>query len=120
MLHLTRSLMFRTRGRLRGDCHAGRWAQVLAVRQADISGFNNGVNWSANSNGTGGPDFTSTTLTLTDGGFQEARSGFYPTPQSITGFTASFTYQATEPARAGPCGRCDLHVAKPGNDCAGG
>jgi hypothetical protein len=98
MLHPTRSLLFRTT--VGAIVMLAVVISAPAIR-ADITGFNNGVNWSANSNGTGGPTFTSTTLTLTDGGFQEARSGFYLTAQSITSFTASFTYQATQPAGIG-------------------
>jgi hypothetical protein len=71
-----------------------------AIRAGGINGFNNGVGWAANTNGTG-PDFTQTTLELTDGNFQEARSAFFNTTQGIGQFTASFTYQATQPGGEG-------------------
>jgi hypothetical protein len=73
---------------------------VAPTAQADILGFNNGVGWTANNNGSG-PTFTATTLTITDGGFFELRSAYNNTPQSITQFNASFTYQATSPGGIG-------------------
>ncbi len=66
-----------------------------------ISGFNNGIGWTPNNNGTGGPTFTPTTLTLTDGALAEARSAFFNTLQPIGQWTATFTYQATMPGGVG-------------------
>jgi hypothetical protein len=57
-----------------------------------ITGFNNGVGWTANDNGTGAPTFTANTLVLTNGAPQ-ARSAFFNTLQPTNGpWTASFTY----------------------------
>ena len=70
-----------------------------AVR-AGIVGFNDGVGWTGNNNGTGGPAFSGS-LTLTDGGFNEARSAFYNTAQSIGNWSATFTYQAVLPSGIG-------------------
>jgi hypothetical protein len=71
---------------------------VVATTRADINGFNNGVNFTLN----GGPSISGGTATLTDSNSFEARSVYYDTPQSITtGFTASFTYQATNPTGLG-------------------
>ncbi len=57
-----------------------------------ITGFNNGVGWTANNNGTGGPVFTANTLVLTNG-LAQAQSTFYNTLQPTNGpWTASFTY----------------------------
>jgi hypothetical protein len=72
-----------------------------AVRGGGISGFSNGVGWTGNNNGTGGPAFTTSTLTLTDGGLSEARSAFFNTAQSIGQFSAEFLYQATQPGGEG-------------------
>jgi hypothetical protein len=68
-----------------------------ALAGGGINGFNNGVGWTGNNNGTGGPAFTASTLTLTDGGVGEARSAFYNTTQSIGLFSVEFTYQASMP-----------------------
>ncbi len=57
-----------------------------------ITGFNNGVGWTANNNGTGAPTFTANSLVLTNG-VGQARSTFYNTLQPTNGpWTASFTY----------------------------
>jgi len=72
-----------------------------AVKGGGINGFNNGTNWTGNSNNTGGPTFSPTTLTLTDGNLNEARSAFYDTAQPIGNFTAVYTYQATQPGGVG-------------------
>jgi hypothetical protein len=72
---------------------------VLApAPKAQITGFQN---FTTNTNGTGGPTISAGTLTLTDGGFFEARSAFDKTPQPIGHFTATFTYQATSPGGIG-------------------
>jgi len=73
------------------------WGLVLLApaARAEITGFNNGLNWTTNNNGTGGPSFSGETLTLTDGGSDEARSTYYSTPQLIGQFNTSFVYQAT-------------------------
>jgi len=72
---------------------------------ATITGFGNGVGWTGtngiDNSGGGPPNFTTTTVTLTDGGLFESRSAFYNTPQSVGGFTTVFTYQATEPGGVG-------------------
>ena len=60
-----------------------------------IAGF--GGAWRGNNNNTGGPTFHANVLELTDGSTGEARSAFYTTAQPIDSWTASFTYQATEP-----------------------
>jgi hypothetical protein len=57
-----------------------------------ITGFNNGVGWTANTNGTGAPTLTANTLVLTNG-LAQARSAFFNTLQPTNGpWTASFTY----------------------------
>jgi hypothetical protein len=72
-----------------------------AAQAGQINGFNNGVGWTGNNNGTGGPAFTATTLTLTDGNLVEARSAFFNAAQEIRTFSAEFTYQATQPGGEG-------------------
>jgi hypothetical protein len=70
-------------------------AMVLATpAMADIMGFNNGANFTAN----GGATFAGSNLTLTNSQTSEQRSAFYNTVQSIGGdWVASFDYQATMP-----------------------
>ncbi len=61
----------------------------IAGLRADIAGFGNtGSGFTLNSGAT----VSNGTLTLTDGGTQEARSAFASTPQPIAGFNVSFTY----------------------------
>jgi hypothetical protein len=68
---------------------------VVVTTRADITGFNNGVNFTVNNTGGGG-SISGGTATLTDNNTFEATSVYYDTPQSISGgFQASFTYQAT-------------------------
>jgi hypothetical protein len=74
---------------------------AATARGGGINGFDNGVGWTGNSNGTGGPAFTASTLTLTDGGLLEARSAFYNTAQPIGVFSVQFTYQASMPGGEG-------------------
>jgi len=63
---------------------------LKAQSQLPISGFNGGAGFVAN----GGPLFNGNTLTVTDDNLSEARSVFYSTQQSISAFTAGFTYSA--------------------------
>jgi len=66
----------------------------IAPLSAGILGFNGGVGYTAN----GGASFSGNSVTLTDGGFGEARTAFFNTPQPITaGWSASFVYKATNP-----------------------
>jgi hypothetical protein len=74
---------------------------LTPAARAGIVGFNNGSGWTANHSDPGAPTFTSNTLTLTDGGPGEARSAFFNTPQAIGNWSASFTYQATQPGGLG-------------------
>jgi hypothetical protein len=68
----------------------------VVTARADILGLDNGANYTLNNNGTGGPTVSGGTATLTDNGFNEARSLYYNTPQDISGgFQAAFTYRAT-------------------------
>ena len=97
MLHSTRSWTLRTTVRAVVVMALGVAAPAI---RADITGFNNGTDWTGNNNGTGGPDFTTTMLTLTDN-LVEARSAYFDTPQGIGSFNASFTYQATQPGGIG-------------------
>jgi Bacterial lectin len=70
-------------------------AAVMVSARADITGFNNGVNFTLNSP-DGGGSISGDTATLTNNQTFEATSVYYDTPQSISaGFQASFTYQAT-------------------------
>jgi hypothetical protein len=70
-------------------------AAVMVTARADITGFNNGVNFTLNSP-DGGGSISGGTATLTNNQSFEATSVYYDTPQSISGgFQASFTYQAT-------------------------
>jgi hypothetical protein len=55
----------------------------------------NGVNWTLNEGAVFTPTISNNVLTLTDGGTNEASSAFFDTPQNISGFFASYTYQAT-------------------------
>ncbi|MGN6724905.1 MAG: L-type lectin-domain containing protein [Tepidisphaeraceae bacterium] len=76
---------------------------IACPAMANISGFNNGVGYTANGatlNVTDPtpPTFAGNTLTLTQSGaYNLATSAFYNTPQAIggTGFTTQFTYQQT-------------------------
>jgi hypothetical protein len=93
---------------------------VVPAVQADIVGFNNGVGWTGNNNATGGPTFTASSLTLTDGGLFEARSAFYNTAQTITSFTAAFTYQATMPGGLGLADGATFMLQNQGTTALGG
>ena len=62
---------------------------MAGLGQASIAGFGD---FTLN----GGATVSGGTLTLTDGQFAEARSAFDNTLQDITGFSAQFTYQATD------------------------
>jgi len=67
-----------------------------AAAKADIAGFGNFANWTVNINDTGAaPTVAPGLIHLINNTSGEARSVIYDTPQSITGFTASFTYQNT-------------------------
>jgi len=72
-----------------------------AVRGGGINGFDSGFGWTGVNNGTGGPTFAASTLTLTDGNGSEARSAFYDTAQSIGQFSAEFTYTPSQPGTFG-------------------
>ncbi len=94
MVHATHRSTFR---RVPGILATLALVLLAPAVRAGIVGFNNGGGWTGNNNGTGGPTFTTSTLTLTDGGTGEARSAFYNTAQSIGNWSATFTYQATQP-----------------------
>ncbi len=67
----------------------------LAAR-ADISGFGDFSNFAVNQSDTASSaTFAPGIIHLTNSGVSEGRSVFANTPQTITQFTASFTYQAT-------------------------
>ena len=76
---------------------------------ADIMGFNNLTGWRYNQGDSGNPaDLPNAdTIRLTNLGTEQRRSVFYTTRQSITQFTTTFTYQATN---AGVFG-CDYGAA---------
>lgn len=66
---------------------------MLPAAQAGISGFNNGVGWTTNTNGNGSITFGPNSLQILDNGGSEAHSAWYNTPQTIAGgFTASFLF----------------------------
>ena len=68
-----------------------------ALAQTGINGFNNGTGFTANAtNAPGLPAVSGGSLTLTDDNPNfEATSFFFNTPQTISTFTASFSYQAS-------------------------
>ncbi len=70
---------------------------------ADVSGFGgNGSGWTlAHGSGPDLPTIASDVLTLTNGGLGDASSAFFNRPQNVSGFTASFIYQATSPGGIG-------------------
>ncbi|MCA9281067.1 MAG: hypothetical protein H6812_10600 [Phycisphaeraceae bacterium] len=73
---------------------------VIQSASADISGFGNLVGWQYNQSDAGSPatyDSGTDTLQITNTAGGEARSVFFGTPQSITAFTASFTYRVNYP-----------------------
>ena len=61
---------------------------------ADIIGFANGVGYTSNhTTGTNnGLSFNGNSLTLTDSHVTEGNSAFFDTQESVSQFTASFTY----------------------------
>src|SRR5437899_2528306 len=69
------------------------WA---AIAGAHITGFGgDGTGWILNHrSGVDVAAIASDVLTLTNNGALDANSAFFSTPQTITGFVASFTYQA--------------------------
>ena len=67
---------------------------LVATTHADIAGFGDFSNFSINVlDGGSAPTISPGTIHLTNTGLQEARSVIAKTPQTITQFTASFTYQ---------------------------
>lgn len=68
--------------------------------RADVNGFGDFSNFTINRNDTAAVSTLTPgvppggSIQLTNTGFPERRSIFYNTPQSITQFTASFTYQS--------------------------
>lgn len=61
--------------------------------EASFTGFGTGAGFTLNGQMNGAPTISNGVLTLTDGFGSETRSAFYNTAQSITSFTAQFTYQ---------------------------
>lgn len=87
-------LRLKTRGRFYAALLMSSVALACAASAgAQINGFNNGVGYTANSDGAL-PTFFGNSVTLTDGGGNEHRSIYSNTKQSITQFTSQFTYQA--------------------------
>jgi hypothetical protein len=74
---------------------SSRW--VIDTARADITGFGNFSQFTINQNDSGSPPTvpTSGTIELTNGG-KEIRSIFATTPQNVSQFNSSFTYQATQ------------------------
>jgi hypothetical protein len=69
-------------------------ALTPAIASANVIGFGDFSQFTLNQNDSGSPPtISSGTIELTNGGGGEARSLYYNTPQNITSFTASFTYQ---------------------------
>ncbi|MDQ2688418.1 MAG: GH92 family glycosyl hydrolase, partial [Armatimonadota bacterium] len=69
---------------------------------ADLNGFADFTPANTNGHGTAlGLSDDKATLTLTDSGPDEASSDFAKTPQRVTSWTASFTYQATPGVQGG-------------------
>lgn len=68
---------------------------------AQINGFNNGANFTLNTNTPGlGPTITGNTLTVTNTDNSRsfvANSVYFNTPQDISQFASQFTFQATAP-----------------------
>jgi hypothetical protein len=71
-------------------------AIVAGVARATIVGFGgSGTDWTLNhGSGADSPFITNNVLTLTNNGLDDHNSAFFNTQQSITTFSASFTYQA--------------------------
>lgn len=78
---------------------AGVMVSVLAGEaRADINGFNGLAGWQYNQGDAAAPatyDAVTDTLRLTNRAGGERRSVFFETPQNITNFSASFTYQVS-------------------------
>jgi|GEM_PF-4527083 len=88
---------------------------VAGTGFADISGFGSGSGYTltgytqdafGNITDTNAPTITSGALTITTASAGEARAAFFNTPQSISSFTASFTFQM-DPTSSGPLGSSD-------------
>jgi hypothetical protein len=77
---------------------------VSSVARADFTGFGDFSEFTVNVNDSGSaPTVSNGTIHLTNGN-NDYRSIFYDTPQNISQFTASFTYQAIGPSYT--CGAC--------------
>ena len=80
-----------------------------AAARADILGFGNFTNFTLPPNQTDGssaPAVSPGMIHLTNNGGGEARSIFYDVPQSVSQFTASFTYQAVGGDGGSDAGAC--------------
>jgi hypothetical protein len=90
--------------------HLAAFLGVLAppAAHANIMGFGNFSGFTVNVDDTGSaPTVSSGTIRLTNAGtVNESRSIFFNTPQSIAGFTASFTYQESAGANGLDPGAC--------------
>ena len=107
---------------------------VAGTGFADVSGFGSGISgfgdgasytltgYTQDANGNitdnSAPTITSGALTITTAGAGEARAAFFNTPQSISSFTASFTFQM-DPTSSGSLGPSDGFAFVLQNDSRG-
>jgi hypothetical protein len=70
-------------------------SEELSVGPPVVTFNGNGTDWTLNEGAVITPTISNNVLTLTDGGASEASSAIFDTPQAISGFIASYTYQAT-------------------------
>jgi len=75
-------------------CLAGLCLVAASGRsEASFTGFGDGTGFTLNGDAVGVPTISNGVLTLTNGLGSESRSTFYTTAQTISRFTAQFTYQ---------------------------
>lgn len=90
---------------------AGLACSITSTASADVTGFNDLDGWTYNQapfdTGTPASLPDPDTIHLTNLGTTQSRNIFYNTPQDITRFTASFTYQALNASTFG----CDYGAA---------
>jgi hypothetical protein len=70
---------------------------VASTGEARVIGFgSSGAGWTVNNAlGSDTATIANDVLTITNNGFNDHHSAFFNTPQTITGFSITFTYQAT-------------------------